>query len=120
MKRTLCLSGLALLAVLAFAPAARAEENTAKVSFLDGKATVTSGGKTSPLAKGGTVKEYDVVETDPAAKVELELKDGSVLRVGPASKLELKAAHFGAQGEKTFSAKLFFGRVWSKVSGAMV
>jgi len=107
----------ALAVLLALAPAARADDNSAKVSYLDGKASVTTGGKTGALAKGATVHENDVIETQPGAKVELEMKDGSVVRVGPASKLELKAAHFGDTGEKSFSAKLMFGRVWSKVSG---
>lgn len=107
----------ALVVSLALAGEARAEANQAKVSFLEGKGTVTSGGKKSPLSKGGTVRENDIVETEDKAKLELELKDGSVIRVGPGSKMELKSAHFGAQGEKSFSTKLFFGRVWSKVSG---
>jgi len=100
------------------APRVRAEAgDNARVSFLDGKANATSSGKKAALQKGAVVRVGDVVETDPGAKLELEMTDGSVLRIGPASRLELKAAHFGAAGEKTFSAKLLFGRVWSKVSG---
>lgn len=93
--------------------------NAADVSFLDGKATLTSGGegKPAPLALGAKVFEGDVVETKADAKAELKMKDGSVIRIGPSSKLELKAAYFGEKGEKTFSARLFFGRVWTKVTG---
>lgn len=101
------------------APVVRAgERNSAKVSFLEGKATVTAeGGKATPLAKDATVFENDMVETQAGTKVELKLADGSAIRIGPTSKLQLKSAYFGEKGEKKFSAKLLFGRVWSKVSG---
>jgi ferric-dicitrate binding protein FerR (iron transport regulator) len=96
------------------------ERHSATVSFLDGSATNSSGGngQPQPLALGGTVYENDLVETTPGSKMELKLQDGSVIRVGPASKMLLKSAYFGANGsEKKFTVKLFFGRVWSKVEG---
>jgi ferric-dicitrate binding protein FerR (iron transport regulator) len=112
----LALAGFMLLA--GDAPRA-AERNSATVSILDGSATNSSGGTAAPaaLAVGATVFENDIVETAASSRMELKLKDGSVIRVGPASKLALKSAYFGEGGEKKFSAKLFFGRVWSKVSG---
>jgi ferric-dicitrate binding protein FerR (iron transport regulator) len=112
----MALAGLALLS----SPAVRAEEkNSALVSFLEGSATSSSGGTgaAAPLALNKTVFENDVIETAAGAKLELKLKDGSVIRLGPTSKLQLKSAYFGQAGEKKFSAKLMFGRVWSKVSG---
>lgn len=109
----------ALLVVLLGPVVQAAEKNRATVSFLEGQASVSSGGSGTPaaLAANGVVFEGDVVETRPGAKLELKMKDGSVIRVGPASKLELRSAYFGQKGEKTFSARLFFGRVWSKVTG---
>jgi hypothetical protein len=107
----------ALLLLLLGPVVQAAEKNSASVSFLDGKASVTAGSKVGPLALNSVVHEGDVVETQPAARLELKMKDGSVIRVGPASKLELKSAYFGEKGEKTFSARLLFGRVWSKVTG---
>src|SRR6185312_3472562 len=80
---------------------------------LDGDAT--DGNR--KLAIGSDVYENDTVETAAGAKLELKMKDGSVVRVGPSSKLQLKSAYFGPAGQKSFSAKLLFGRVWSKVSG---
>jgi ferric-dicitrate binding protein FerR (iron transport regulator) len=112
----LLVAGCALLA----SPLVHADErNSALVSFLEGSATNSTGGSGSatPLALNKAVFENDVVETAPGAKLELKLKDGSVIRLGPASKLQLKSAYFGKQGEKKFSAKLMFGRVWSKVTG---
>src|SRR4051812_5194049 len=76
--RRLSLLAAATFALGLLAGAARAEEkNSAKVSYLDGKATRTSAGKASPLAKGGTVLENDLIETESGSKVELEMKDGS-------------------------------------------
>lgn len=106
--------------VMAIGPAARADEkNSATVSFLDGKAKVVPGGNGAgkDLKKDAKVFEGDVVETAKLTKLELKLGDGSVVRLGPESKLQLNAAHFGEKGDKSFSAKLFFGRVWSKVTG---
>jgi ferric-dicitrate binding protein FerR (iron transport regulator) len=109
------------LAALALSPVVRAEEtvNSAQVSFVEGQAfsAYRGTGRALPLALNGTVEENDVVTTLDNAKVELKLKDGSVIRIGPATKLQLKSAYFGKAGEKRFSAKLFFGRVWSKVTG---
>lgn len=112
----------ALVAVLTtlLAPRVQAEgRNSAKVSYLEGKATSQAAG-TGPkvaLAKDGLVYEDDVVETEPGAKVELRTQDGSAIRVGPSSKLLVKSAYFGQGGEKKFTAKLFFGQVWTKVTG---
>jgi hypothetical protein len=115
------LSVVLALVVLAWGGAASAEApRSAKVSFLEGKAwRVTSAGTKAPLAKDGEVFENDTVETEPVTRVELRTQDGSAVRVGPSSKLVLKAAYFGPAGEKKFSAKLFFGQVWTKVSGVM-
>src|SRR4051794_35737515 len=109
------------LAALSLATVSSAEErNSAQVSILEnGQASNSTGGtgKPAPLAVGNTVYENDIVETTGGARLELKLRDGSVIRIGPSSKLQLKSAYFGKQGDKKFSAKLFFGRVWSKVSG---
>jgi hypothetical protein len=114
------LAAFVAVMVALLAPVVRADErNSAKVSFLEGKATNATGGSgaKAPLAVGAAVFENDLVETEAGAKVELKTADGSVIRIGPASKMQLKSAYFGAKGEKKFSAKLFFGQVWSKVSG---
>jgi len=108
------------MTALAFAPASRAKDrNSAQVSILEGQATNSTGGsgRAMPLAIGHMVYQDDVVTTGDGSRMELKLKDGSVIRVGPKSRLQLKDAYFGKSGEKKFSAKLLFGRVWSKVSG---
>ena len=118
-------SGLALLAfvtalALLLAPVVRASaRRSAKVTYVAGAATSQAGGRgaKTTLKQGSRVFEHDLVETAAGARVELETADGSVVRVGPQSRLLLQSAYFGASGVKRFSAKLFFGRVWTKVSG---
>ncbi len=114
-------STLLALAVLVWCAEASAEApRSAKVTFLEGKAwRVAASGEKAALAKDGDVYENDTVETEAVTRVELRTQDGSAVRVGPSSKLVLKAAYFGPAGEKKFSAKLFFGQVWTKVSGVM-
>jgi hypothetical protein len=107
-------------ALLLLAPRAQAQDrNSAQVSFLEGSATDTASGSSDKkaLAVGSSVFENDTVETGAGTKIELKMKEGSVVRLGPSSSLLLKKAYFGSNGEKSFSAKLLFGRVWSKVSG---
>src|SRR5580700_6628221 len=99
-------------ALVLLAPKAEADErNSAEVSYLDGEATALTGAASRPLALHGLVYENDSVQTGASAKLELRMKDGSVVRLGPSSKLLLQSAYFGPSGEKKFSAKLAFGRV---------
>ena len=110
------------LLVAILAPIVQAEaRNSAEVSFLQGTASSLPGGNGAPaaLAVKSQVFENDAVTTGPNTKLELKLKDGSVIRLGAASKLVIKSAYFGKSGEKNFSAKLMFGQVWSKVSGLL-
>jgi len=94
------------------------DKGTALVSYLDGRASAgPAGGAKRALAQGATVVEGETVSTEAGTKVELKMKDGSIVRVGPNSRLELRAAYFGSAGEKKFSAKLTFGRLWSRVTG---
>lgn len=126
MVRSSTWARLAMLGLVLFAgaKAARAEEaRSAQVTFLQGKAWRVPAGADkdakTPLAKDARVFENDTVETSSGTRVELRTQDGSAVRVGPSSKLVLKSAYFGAAGEKKFSAKLFFGQVWTQVSGVM-
>lgn len=96
------------------------ERNSAEVSFLDGRATAQGeGGEARVLARSDRVFEGEAVETAAGARLELKVADGSVVRVGPSSKLLLRSAHFGQKGDRKFSAKLAFGRAWSKVTGVI-
>lgn len=111
---------LAALAVVLFASerAEASQPHSAQVSILEGEAwRAPEKGDRAALARDALVFEGDTIETAEGARLQVSFKDGSVLRLGPASKLHLKSAYFGDNGEKNVSAKLLFGRVWSKVSG---
>lgn len=114
------LHALVAFALVAFAgvPVEAAPPNSAQVSILEGQAwRVPEKGERSALSKDALVHEGDTIETAEKTRLQVSFKDGSVLRLGPSSKLHLKSAYFGDKGEKNVSAKLLFGRVWSKVSG---
>lgn len=100
-------------------PLLAAAAEPAKVTMLRGQAFLLPGGdaaKKSALAQGASVKQGDAVETAEKSLLELTLPDASVIRVAPKSRLQLEAAHFEATGARSFSARLMFGSVWSKVS----
>ncbi|MBS2027195.1 MAG: FecR domain-containing protein [Deltaproteobacteria bacterium] len=105
---------LVLLSLLASSTAAA--ETTARVSFLEGSATRSAKGQSSPLAQGDSVHLGDHVTTADKSRLELVLEDGSVLRVGPKSELEVQDLRFDASSS-TLNARvmLLLGKVWSHV-----
>ena len=108
---------LALAAVAVAAPNAPA----GTVTFLAGDATRTApGGQAERLAVGKPVLQGDVLETEKRTRLEVKLGDGSVLRLGPSSKVEVAAAAFGKTVEdRNVSAKLLVGKVWANVAKAV-
>jgi hypothetical protein len=110
--------GIALL----LAPLAAGAQSLATVSMLKGQAHVAPGGdegKKRPLEVGASTSEGDSITTAEDSLLELTLPDRSVIRVAPSSRLLLEKAHFAASGARTFSARLFVGSVWSKVSSVL-
>lgn len=61
--------------------------------------------------------EGDVLKTE-AGRLEARLLDRSVIRLSANSRLKLDQARFAKEddGDKKFTAKLFFGRMWAKVT----
>jgi hypothetical protein len=110
----LCLA-FALLAL----PLAAGAEGLATVSLLKGQAFLSPRGdesKKQELKVGAAASEGDAVTTGEGSLLELTLPDRSVIRVAPSSRLLLEKTHFEPSGARTFSARLLFGSVWSKVS----
>jgi len=104
-----------LAAWLALAPAAAAQR-TAQVSLLEGRAQRSRGtGGRSELRGGAPLAQGDTIETQDASRLEVRFSDGSVLRLGPRSKLQLTQAHFGGPARRKLNARLFFGKLWAKV-----
>ena len=109
-------------AVLAVAAATATAATTAPapagtVTFLAGQASRIAAGKPLPLAVGASVFAGDVIETQKRTRLEIKLSDASVLRLGPAARIDLSTASFGRSVEdRQVSAKLQVGNVWAKVA----
>ena len=101
--------------------AAAASPKTAQVSALDGRAQRwRSSGARSELRLGMAVGQGDTIETEEKARLEIRFSDNSVLRLGGKAKLELAKAHFaGGAARRRLSARLFFGKLWAKVTSVL-
>lgn len=107
------MSRLALAALLLAAPAFAA---VGKVVKLEGAATRTAaGGKKAPLALEAAIELGDAIETAAAARLKLELTDGSVIALDEKSRLEITEADFQGVEVSAFSATLSAGKLWTKV-----
>ncbi len=116
-------SALVILAGVAVETGAqgKAPAPAGHVSFLDGRAWRSAPHvRATRLAQGAAVYVGDRVRTGTGARLELRLRDGSAVRLGPKSKMVLDAAQFTRKKErKKVTIKLLLGRVWSKVTHAI-
>jgi hypothetical protein len=111
---------LLILALLSFAllgegPPARAQAPAVgMVEALIGTAVVTrrATGEAGPLAVGAELFEGDRIRTEVGAKLQLTLRDGSVLICGEATGLTLdRALYAPEQGSQSFVMRVSFGIV---------
>ena len=108
--------GAFVVAALALA----AQPKTAQVSALEGRAQRWRGnGPRTELRVGSSVSQGDTLETQQGARLEVRFGDNSVLRLGPRAKVQLAEAHFGGAARRKFSARLFFGKLWAKVTSVI-
>lgn len=108
---------LFLLAALAATGAFSAEPRTAAVSALEGRASRSRAGRPTALSLGAAVAQGDILTTEESSRLELKLGDGSALRLGPRTRLQLSEAHFGGTAaRRRLTAKLFFGNLWARVT----
>jgi hypothetical protein len=120
MRASLLLGCAAAALLAAAAPLAAPPAPAGTVTFLAGEATRAAAGKAERLAVGSAVHEGDVLETQRRTRLEVKLGDGSVLRLGPASRATVQAAAFGKSvDERKVSAKLLVGKVWANVARAV-
>jgi len=116
----LCAALLAAAALAASGARAAGEEAPGQVTFVSGEATRSAGGKAEKLAVGAKVFAGDVIETQGRTRLELTLRDQSVVRFGPRSRVVLGAAVFGRSvEERKVAARLVAGEVWAKVAKAV-
>jgi hypothetical protein len=89
---------------------------TVTVTFITGKADVTSKGGTTALKVGSVVAEGDTVETREDSKLELSMPDGSKLRLAPKTKVVLSEGTFNEGKGRNVKASVWVGRLWAKVA----
>jgi ferric-dicitrate binding protein FerR (iron transport regulator) len=100
---------LIVAALLSAAEPAPAQRSAATVAALEGTAELRRGpGLPKQLRVGATVGEGDTVETQDDSRVELKLAGGTVLRLGPRSRLAL------SDGRRQ-PHRLDAGKLWSIV-----
>jgi len=95
-------------------------DRVATVSLVEGTAQLRRGPRApQDVREGSSVQQGDLVETGDDSRLELRLPDASALRIGPRARLALTAAHFErGPARRQLSVKLFFGKVWAKVTAA--
>lgn len=91
-------------------------EPSAIISDLKGSVNigVSVEGPWQPARLEQPVSSGQIVQTGTDGMVELKLPDGSVVRLGASSRYQIQVAAFKKHSRR-FSARLFFGRIWSRV-----
>jgi hypothetical protein len=118
MRRVASCEAALLCAALAGTPSVAAQPKTAQVTVLEGSAHRSrANGARTDLRVGAAVGQGDTIETRDATRLEIRFSDASVLRLGPKAKLQLIEAHFGGgPARRKLTARLFFGKLWAKVT----
>ena len=105
--------------VAAFGSAApvSAQGRAAVVSVLEGSAQLRRDpGMPHDLREGSPVEQGDVVETGDDSRIELKLRDSSLVRLGEHARLALTEAKFergAVSARRQFSVRLHSGKLWA-------
>jgi hypothetical protein len=78
-----------LLIFSLFVPVAAASDAIGVFTSIDGEVQILRGLNMLAAAQGVEVKSDDVVETGKGASAQLDMEDGSVLKLGPQTRIEL-------------------------------
>lgn len=104
-----------LLCLLALLPAlALAAPPLGIVTIVDGSATLLRGSGKLPVAEGLRVAAEDIVVTGAARHLRIELADGTLLDLGPATQLQLQPRLGGEAARR--GARLYLLQGWAKLS----
>lgn len=89
-----------VLAALGLSSAALAADDAPTLTFVDGSATIVSGGNGYVAVPGVRLRQCDIVRTGAKALVQVELEDGSQIVLGPDTRFlfDLPAAGEGVVG----------------------
>lgn len=105
--------GLVLGLSLGLGPVAAAELGT--LTIADGPVTLLRGGERYAAPAGLRVRADDVLVTDASALVaRVELDDGKIADLGPATQVMLAPRAFGPQADR--DGTVYLGRGWLKLS----
>jgi hypothetical protein len=87
-----------------------------KVTMVEGVVEVLRGGKlpAQPLKPGDVINLGDVIRTKSEARAEVTLKDGSIVRIAPRSRLDI--SHYSEDGVRKVELSMPRGMVESAVS----
>jgi hypothetical protein len=90
----------------------------AKITFIKGKAYQgpTQNGPWEILSIKESVEPGRFIKTEKKSIAEITLPDNSAIRIAPETLLELTQTLYSAKKKPKFSASLFLGKVWAKVS----
>jgi len=93
-------------------------EPVAEITYIKGASFVGANkdGPWQTLARGMSVSQGQLVKTGRTGIVEITLPDKSVMRLAPETLYQLDAAVFLKKKKHLFSARLFFGKLWARVS----
>ncbi|OGQ83294.1 MAG: hypothetical protein A2289_08270 [Deltaproteobacteria bacterium RIFOXYA12_FULL_58_15] len=122
MKLCRFLVGATLLAIGLTAghePAQAGNSTLGTITFLRGDALrAKQGTHWEPIKEKTAVFQGDKLKTKEGARLEATLADGSKLRLGGNSELNLQQVSFGkkSKAKKKVSVKLVVGRVWASVT----
>ncbi len=70
------------------------------------------------LTSGMALQEHDAIITQAKSKVQLIMKDETIITIGPSSRFEIDSYHFGANSENNLNLKLqhgFFRAITGKI-----
>ena len=110
-------AALTIVFLIAFATVTSGMQ-VAEITYLQGKSFVgtTKQGPWKALAKGMQVAQGQFIRTDKTGIVEITLPDRSVVRLAPNTLHRIDKAYFPEKNTPRFTARLFFGKMWAKVS----
>lgn len=121
---------LALLALSTLVVASVAEAAPAKVTYMKGRADYLASAKKhtkdgqiaknapwKKLTKGKKLAEGAAVRTQAGARLEIQLGDGSRLRLDQNTTMSLDRAHVSKKNKnRAVSVRVFVGQLWAKVA----
>lgn len=110
--------GLLLLAVLGLSSTEAFAKPGLQVAWKEGRVELSGSSGWRPVQVGSRVAAGTKIRTGPKARVELEAPDGSMVRLGPNSKLGIDEAT-AAKNSRKVGLRLWAGRVWASVTKAL-